>query len=438
MRIHPACLVFAVAVALTTGLTACGGGGDGGSPPKIAPSISNLTYSPTAVYVNSGGGTGTVTGTFSYTDANGGLASVTLTVTDASGVTVTRTATPIPAGTPPTIGTLQGSVTFGTTVAGNYTIRVSVTDVAGLVSNELTGSFRIAPQPWVSKAPVPNASSMGFLYLAAASGGRLYVIGDVLAPLTLRIYDVATDTWTTGPTMPNAHGAWPVAAAVNGVVYVIGGADSSAQALSTVDAFDTATGTWSTKKPMPTARYSAAAAVINNRICVAGGMNIFSGLAGTPALNAMECYDPVTDSWSSGPTMPTGRQGLGSDALGSFAYAVGGNCCLGPAFQPLATVERYDAAANTWSTVAPLPTARNFVAVVNAGGLLYAIGGYGAGPSGSLPTVEAYDPSAAAWKAKTPLPPSVWGVSAVQSGGVIYVFDQDGRTWQYTPANDIL
>lgn len=439
MRIHPACLVFAVAVTLTTGLTACGGGGDGGSPPKIAPSISNLTYSPTAVYVNSGGGSGTVTGTFSYTDTNGGLASVTLTVTDPSGATVTRTTTPVPSGGPPAGGTLQGSVTFGTSVAGNYTIRVSVTDVAGLVSNELTGGFRIAPLPWVAKAPIPGSNPPLTGFLAAASGGRVYVIGGSWAtPQMLQIYDPATDSWTTGPTMPNPHGSSAVAAALNGVVYVIGGADSGvAQAvLSTVDAFNITTATWSTKTPMPTPRYGAAAAVVNNRICVVGGVNLLSGPSNTPALDTMECYDPATDAWSSGPAMPTGRQGLGFDTVGSLAYAVGGVRYFGPPVPNLTTVERYDAAANAWSTIAALPTARANLAVVGAGGLLFAIGGYET--SYFAATVEAYDPSTGAWKAKTPMPSIAAAPRAVQVGGVIYVIDQDGRTWQYTPANDIL
>ena len=442
MRIHPACLVLAVVVTLTAGLTACGDGGDGGSPPLVAPSISDLTYSPAAVYVNSGGGTGTVVGNFSYTDSNGGLASVNLGITDASGATVTKTTLPVPAGTPPASGTLQGSMTFSTTVAGNYTIHVSVTDVAGLVSNELTGGFRIAPPAWVPKASNPKPMSTGFF--AAASGSRVYVIGSVIGGVTgppgaVQIYDAAADSWTTGPTMLNAHPSSPVAAAANGVVYVIGGFDFATQtAIATVDALDTATGTWSTKKAMSTPRNGAAATVINNRICVVGGYSGGAVTGPAPALNSMECYDPVADSWSSGPAMPTGRMSLGFDAVGNSAYAVGGVCCYWPGSPPLATVERYDAAANAWSAISALPTVRSVPSVVGAAGLLFVIGGYGGTPSGLLTIVDAYDPSLAAWVVKTPMPSGMYNPHAVQVGGVIYVFDQQGLTWQYTPARDIL
>ncbi|MGE5665924.1 MAG: hypothetical protein ACM3ZD_04780, partial [Betaproteobacteria bacterium] len=235
MRISPTSLVVSLAFTLASVLAACGGGG-GGSAAKVAPTISNLTYFPTTIYVNSGGGTGTVTGSFSYTDTNGGLASVTLAVSDSSGATVSTTTTQVPPSAPPSAGTLQGTVTISTAVVGDYTIRVSVVDVAGLVSNELTGSFRIAPAVWVSKASVPVPQSTGFI--SAASGTRVYVIGGVMGPPELvQIYDTATDTWTAGPAVPQAHGSSAVAAALNGVVYVIGGFDVSTQAaISTVHA----------------------------------------------------------------------------------------------------------------------------------------------------------------------------------------------------------
>jgi hypothetical protein len=436
MRITPASRIFAVAVALASGLTACGGGGGGSSGP-IPPAISNLTYAPTTVDLNSGGGTGTVTGSFSYTDTNGGLVSVTLVVSDSSGATVSRTTSPVPSDAPPSAGTLQGSVTFSTTVAGDFAIHVTVTDLAGLVSNELTGGFRIAPAVWVSKASMPIPQSTGFI--AATTGGRrVYVIGGVMnTPEILQIYDTATDSWTIGPAMPRVHGPLAVAVALNGVVYVMGGFDVGTQAvLSSVDAFDTAGGIWSTKTPMPTPRHSAAGAVINGRICIVGGYN-GGTIQATPALNSVECYDPVANSWSAGPPMPTARMRLGFDVAGESAYAVGGVCCFGPGFPHLATVERYDAGANAWSTSPALPTVRNEPAVVGAGGLLFVIGGYGGTPSGLLTTVEAYDPTLGAWKTKSPTPTALSGPRAVQVNGVIYAFDQQGQTLQYDPMKDV-
>jgi N-acetylneuraminic acid mutarotase len=55
----------------------------------------------------------------------------------------------------------------------------------------------------------------------------------------------------------------------------------------------------------------------------------------------------------------------------------------------LSTVEAYDPATDTWTTKAPMPTARQGLAAAVVNGSLYAIGGY----NGSyLSTVESYTP----------------------------------------------
>ena len=70
-------------------LPACGGGsGGGGSDHGTAPAISNLVYSPTAVYVGAGGGTQAVHGEFSFTDPDGDVSSGTLEALDASGTVI--------------------------------------------------------------------------------------------------------------------------------------------------------------------------------------------------------------------------------------------------------------------------------------------------------------------------------------------------------------
>jgi aqualysin 1 len=70
--------------------------------------------------------------------------------------------------------------------------------------------------------------------------------------------------------------------------------------------------------------------------------------------------------------------------------------------------------ADLWQPRAPLPRARRELAVGNANGIIYAIGGIAA--SGTVAEVTAYDPIGNAWSSKAPLP------SARQSGnGASYV-----------------
>ena len=61
----------------------------------------------------------------------------------------------------------------------------------------------------------------------------------------------------------------------------------------------------------------------------------------------------------------------------------------------LSSGERYDPAANAWSPIASMGTARNDFAAAVINGLLYAIGGRG--NSGYLSSGERFDPVANAW-----------------------------------------
>jgi hypothetical protein len=119
--------------------------------------------------------------------------------------------------------------------------------------------------------------------------------------------------------------------------------------------------------------------------------------------------------------MPTARTDLAA-ATGpdGRVYAIGGNHG-GPdnTFNPVGTVEAYDPSTNTWSTVAPMPTARNaLAAVVGPDGRIYAMGGYAAS---ILDTVEAYSPATNSWTAGASLPtPRTALAAALGSDGRIY------------------
>jgi N-acetylneuraminic acid mutarotase len=79
-------------------------------------------------------------------------------------------------------------------------------------------------------------------FAAAELDGRIYVLRGYPAGRvtvrTVQIYDIAADKWTLGPTLPepNNHG---MAAAINGVLYLIGGQTDPQRAyVSTVYALD--------------------------------------------------------------------------------------------------------------------------------------------------------------------------------------------------------
>lgn len=68
--------------------------------------------------------------------------------------------------------------------------------------------------------------------------------------------------------------------------------------------------------------------------------------------------------------MPTPRAFLAAASVNGKIYAIGGD-----EVDAQTAVEVYDAATNTWTTVAPLPNGRGDLAVAGANGKIYAIGG---------------------------------------------------------------
>jgi N-acetylneuraminic acid mutarotase len=73
--------------------------------------------------------------------------------------------------------------------------------------------------------------------------------------------------------------------------------------------------------------------------------------------------------------------------VNGIIYVIGG---IGTTGEFLDTVGAYDPATNTWTTMAPMPTARGYFRAESVGGVVYAIGGEGA--AGRLSVNEAFTP----------------------------------------------
>lgn len=101
-------------------------------------------------------------------------------------------------------------------------------------------------------------------------------------------------------------------------------------------------------------------------------------------LGTVEEYDPAANTWTARASMPTPR-GFVAAAVGPDGriYVVGGAV----AFVPDTAVEIFD--LTTWSLGTPMPSARYDLGVATLGGVIYAVGGFDAGP---VNTVEAYVP----------------------------------------------
>ena len=118
-------------------------------------------------------------------------------------------------------------------------------------------------------------------------------IGGTAVTNALRIYDIATNTWTAGANMPAGVEA-AAGAVVNGKFYVMGGDDFNA-GVTTTYIYDIASNTWTTGAAVPDARTNTYGTAVNGLIYVYGGVIDVTTFATTDTLLR---YDPVANTWT--------------------------------------------------------------------------------------------------------------------------------------------
>jgi N-acetylneuraminic acid mutarotase len=197
----------------------------------------------------------------------------------------------------------------------------------------LDGAFRAtgdvyaydpATNSWTPRAPLPSGQERGAGGVAVV-GTKIYVAGGLRGATSLAdftSYDTASDEHATLPPLAQATDHL-VGGAVGGIVYAIGGRFGGINGLlGRVAAFDPAAASWSDKAPMITPRGGSAAAVVRDRIVVAGGEGNTAVSSGV--FPQTEVFVPASNSWLILPNMRIPRHGTGGAAIGNTFYVPGG------------------------------------------------------------------------------------------------------------------
>lgn len=270
-----------------------------------------------------------------------------------------------------------------------------------------------AAAPSVATGPVQETA-------AVADAGRVVVIGgfdDALNPTArVSIFDPVACAWSDGPALPRAlHHVG--AAVVDDTIYVAGGLQSlTFAAVGDVWAWTPgSTTTWQARTAMPVgaARGAGVVGVVDGRLIVAGGLR-------DGAVAEVSVYDPSTDTWADAPPLPTPLDHACGGVLDGRLIIAGGRAgTIGST--TAATWAR--AADGTWQARAPMPRARGGTACGVVDGRLIVVGGEGNPDvaSGVFPDADAYDPIADTWTPLAPMPTPRHGMAAVGVGDRLWV-----------------
>ena len=273
------------------------------------------------------------------------------------------------------------------------------------------------PGPWSTATPGPPAR---YRAGSATDGQYVYVYGGGNSSggyyNDLWRWNPVTQVWTQLANMPtakqNIQGAY-----WNGKIYVPGGFNGAHITENAI--YDIATNTWSTGAPLPAAQTGANVA-FNNKVYNFGG--------NPGPQNTVTIYDIATNTWSSGAPMPVaityGRAAVSS--IVPFAYYAGGITTV-----TVNTLYRYDFAANTWATMAPLQTARTSEELMTSplGDQLYAVMGGDATFFTGVPlpvSVEIYSIGGNSWTYGNPVVTKAAGPSGGRTGGNATLMVQGG------------
>jgi N-acetylneuraminic acid mutarotase len=282
------------------------------------------------------------------------------------------------------------------------------------------------PGRWATRAmlPVPR-SEMAW---ATAWAGRMHVIGGYGEGRVDRtyhqVYDPGADRWSDAAPLPRGANHVAVAAAA-GRVYAMGGfTEQNRNADTNAYGYDVAANRWSMIAPLTRPRGAAAAVALNGRIHLIGG-------AGEPAnerasVGWHEVYDPKSDTWSTLKPLPGARDHAGVVFFGGAIHLIGGRFNTfeyNTGLHHVYIVER-----NTWEVRAPMPTPRSGHGLVAYRNRLFAMGGEGGVIARGRITeakvfgqMESYDPKTDRWQRHMPMQTPRHAVAAVSIGDWIYV-----------------
>jgi uncharacterized protein (TIGR03437 family) len=225
-------------------------------------------------------------------------------------------------------------------------------------------------------------------------------------------------------------------AALNGKIYTMCGITRSGNS-DALFIYDPRTDAWSRGASIPIAGGAdhCNVAAANGKIYLLGAIRIGSTFIDG---NTYE-YDPALNRWQTLASLGTPRGASGVAVVGARIYIAGGLTAAGS----VSDFEMFDASAKLWFRLPGMPTRRDHLTAQAVNGKIYAIAGRS---DRDLATNEEFDIATSTWRNRAPVPRARGGLASGVVEGRVIVFGGEGAsgtpentfrdTDEYNPATD--
>jgi N-acetylneuraminic acid mutarotase len=254
--------------------------------------------------------------------------------------------------------------------------------------------------------------------------GKLLVMGGFInAPLDtsarVDVYDPATDSWTQRSNLPGAQ--THVGVAVDGpTVYLSGGFLIKTQGTTAESwVYDFPSDTWDAGVPLPLPRAALALVLLGRTLHAVGGL---AADGNTDSADHTMFDLDLGGAWTSLAPLPNARNHLGGAAADGLLVIAGGRHGWDEAMGNQTETDVFDPEAGTWKRAADLPLGRSEIAAAtfSVGQKVVVVGG-SRNPAKPTDEVDLYDPATDSWQSLTPLPGPRKGAVAALIGNQIVV-----------------
>lgn len=304
-------------------------------------------------------------------------------------------------------------------------------------SNGFAGDWQQISELPTWRRGMAAAAVKGKIYLTGGFDHHKNLGGGAPALSTVDVYDTRTNTWQKAASMPTARiSARAVVFSTD--IYVFGGTEKiRGEYTKIVEMYDTRTDTWVRKRDMPTLRKGFVTAVVDGKIYIIGGSIQNKKLGKREATGIVEVYDPLINKWEKRADMPTEREWAKAEVVDGKVYVLGGELSFaGPLDARLVNaIEAYNPKTNTWRKRPNIPMPKCWFETAVVDNEIWTIGGYD--PNNGfrhIDAVDVYNPTVNRWrKAQSLTTPK--STTAAVVNGTIYLLGGwlDSRNSIFSP-----